>query len=184
MSSGAFVVVLVLGSGGAAEACSCAFREATHPADGATGVPRNAVVQVTQPSRGGSFDGVELVDADGGVVPADRVQRTELTLELRPRELLAPNARYGVIGLFQSDGASFTTGATEDVTPPSLPTITTTTSASGLGLGSSCGGFEWIRLELDGASDDTTPAGALAYELVTGPSPASLGAEPSPDLLT
>jgi uncharacterized protein (TIGR03382 family) len=179
MNSGTWIAVAVLGAAGAAQACSCRSSVDVQPGDGATNVPRNAVVRLTASMESMDFSTATLRSADGGVVETRLVARTPTTVELRPRALLEPNAVYAVSGGMPGfAGSAFTTGSDEDHEAPSAPVLSggedRYVPASG-----NCGDSESLELHFTTGHDGRTPDAELAYEVATGPSETSVGAEPS-----
>ncbi len=119
---------LFLGSASAAWACSMALWHSVVPTDGATDVPLNAQVSVALHDHGEGL-GLYRVLADESLeeVSTTRTQRPGSNgypqVLLVPEASLNPNARYVVTSEFTGDVTRFTTGTTEDHTPPAPPTF-------------------------------------------------------------
>ena len=121
-------------------ACSCLEPGATWfsaPEDGSVGVPTNTLVWVGGGMTRGLYEGeaqhsIELVDADGVVVPGSeaRMRATSDIVDVfTPDFILDANSTYSVRvnGEVQS---TFTTGDVDDTEPPAVPTETERSSWS------------------------------------------------------
>jgi MYXO-CTERM domain-containing protein len=182
---GVVVCMLLAGVAVATEregrACTCeVLSPIVSPREGASDVPRNAVVIAT--FQYANQPVLELVDVTTGqpvdlgwtVHPSDRIG--SFTVFARPAQLLAAGATYEILAAPQADYREwrwrFTVGDSIDTTPPSFAGLRGAafeTMRYGSGCTSSCiaardGYVSRIRLDYDGAPSD---AAYLELELRT-----------------
>lgn len=168
-----------------AMACSIALRflDSVAPSDGATNVPLNAEVKFVR-CQLVPFT-VTLIDATGAPVVTTRSSRGLVDV-LRPVALLMPDTRYTLTltGSGETATATFTTGQTMDVTPPTLsgePTVTAFNNKTSVNLlPSSCsfGKSESWTYTWPTLSDDVTPGADLMLEGMVAESEMFLGEVP------
>lgn len=169
------VVLLLPVAGRATPPCQCEPAWSL-PANGAVGVPLDAQPVVTWP--GAASDGFSLAPVGR---PADAVALDVLDaggsrgqLRLLPAAALEPETEY-VLAAERSGGGSyaarFTTGERADTGPPVLAGA----AISGGALIGDCPSHTAAVVALQGAEDDSTPAGGLLIEVTLADPPAELG---------